>query len=391
MSEQLATPIIPLLDDEHLAEQRKTQEGKNQSRWLSDYDDVIFRQSTDYDPVKTVVSETLRPSGYEGFMSLSVLLELMRHRKGGKLNIVDMGAGAGIAMRELASQPRLRGEVETTIVDLFNVGTEVFDDLTQQHINENPEIMSSEAEPHFIQADAEKVVMRPTPDLVMSIESIQYLDNPLAAIVNWYNQLADGGLLVVAREGDFATRIHYKGGQVDKDGLPLIGGWERSHDESLVAGSDPLPLAELLSILSRAGISLVAQNGYEGGKDYPYEDSAPAPAESVPWLTSLVIEKKPGTKLSLNTGLAEIRADDEGFKTVFYKLPSEGQPIVEVVEVASVDELKAGYLTNSAGRSYGADSRYPLALVPEGLKEHIAANRAMKDEMAEEQRDLFLP
>lgn len=379
------------LDAEHIAQQQKTQEGKPRSRWLSDYDEIIFRQSTGYDPVKTVASEALRPRGYEGFMGLSVLVEHMKRRKGDKLKIVDMGAGAGIAMRELAVQPELKGTLQTTIVDLFNVGSDQFDEFTQEHIRENPDIMSLEAAPKLIQADAEKIVMRPPPDIILSIESIEYLDNPLAAIVNWYNQLADGGLLIVAREGDFATRIHYKGGQVDKDDLSLIGSWQRSPKESLVAENDPLPLAELLTTLSGAGINILAQNGYEDGKDYPYEEPAPEPGHTVPWLTSLVIEKKSGTKLSLNTGLAEIRIDEEGFKTVFYKPLTEGQQIVEVVEVALADDIKNDYLIHRRASNSGVGSRYPLALVPKENREYIAENRVKKDRMAKELGDMLLP
>lgn len=324
MYEQILVPGHPASHEEHLAQQQTAQERKKRTRHLYAYDRMIFCQGLDDNEV--LVGQNLGQVGYEDSMDLKTLLESMYRQRGGKLQVVDMGAGTGVAMRELAIQPDLEAKLETTIVDLFAVGSEAFTDFNRPGEDGIPVTMSPEATPKFIQADAEKVVLDEPADVILSVESIQYLNNPLVAIINWYNQLADGGLMIIAREGDFATYMHYKDGQADKQGQ-----LKRSPDNSLSDPyTDPSPLVDLLKALDTAGVKLIAMNGDADGQEFPYNN---LPTGNNPILTSLVIRKKPGTLLSLNTSLTEVRLGEHNFNNCFYEAPDKGRPLVEVVDL----------------------------------------------------------
>src|SRR5581483_11513037 len=105
--------------------------------------------------------------------------------------------------------------------DLFDWGLDGLTEDDWAYLDEHwPGATSPEYAPELVQDDASTVELDQPADLITSIESIQYFENPLGAIANWYNNLADDGLLIVATEHNLADWIRYDHPLGDEAELP---------------------------------------------------------------------------------------------------------------------------------------------------------------------------
>lgn len=161
----------------------------------------------------------------------------------------------------------------------------------------HPGITSDEAVPKQIEANVESVSLDTPPDLITSIEVIQYLNDPLAALANWYNQLSDNGVMVVSRSSQWSSSMRFENPK------------------------DTLPAPELLNALGQAGVKHAAVNeaDSEGGVR-PNLDSR--------FFKTLAIQKMPDTKMHLNAQPVTVYRGTANFKTIHYRKTTQESPIV---------------------------------------------------------------
>jgi SAM-dependent methyltransferase len=220
-----------------------------------------------------------------------------------------MGGGRGLSMRQLATDVAISKHLSMTNVDLFDygfIGLEP-DELTYLE-NLIPDVTHQLAAPHFILANAETVLLPEPADLITSVQVIQYLNNPLAAISNWYNQLADNGLLIISTEHDWASWIRYQRepGQGDQDEVPT---------------------KHLLQTLKMAGVSFATSDDIDSASGY-----RPDP-DCNHRIKNLVIQKAPNTQLIVNSPLSEVWVNHYDFKAAYYAEPGpDFRSIVEIIK-----------------------------------------------------------
>jgi hypothetical protein len=305
----MATTFEAPSHDALLAEQAEVQVGKFQGRLLEGYNYSIFPGQFWLEPRSSAVTDFMRsPLKKDELVSLeSVLENLYEAKQGQPVKWVDMGGGRALPMRQVASKPESKGKFKMTNVDLINFGLYgVKPDETKYLEELNPGMTSKQANPHFIEANMETVTLPEPADIITCIEAIQYLNDPLAAIANWYDQLADNGILVISAERDWASWICYQAepGKSDRSQMPT---------------------KHLLDELSSEGVNFAAsdESDYENGHRPKLDPNR---------FSNLVIQKKPGTQLRVNVGVAKVEPNLHNFKTVFYEKPvDESSPIVEVV------------------------------------------------------------
>ena len=241
-----------------------------------------------------------------------VSLEGLYAANGGRpVHWADMGGGRGLAMRQLATMPRFAGKLAMTNVDLFDYGLDGLDDDDLDYIEElSPGIADDATRPALLQADVETAVLPEPADLITSVESIQYLNNPIASISSWYNQLRDNGFLMIATEGAWVSWMRYQKhpyGHTQKE--PLI--------------------QHVFEELGRAAVSFAAtyELDYEAGE---------RPVLMPNYTSYFVAQKKPGTHMVVNSRVTEIWKNPQNYKAVYYEEPKpEAKPVVEIVQ----DEL----------------------------------------------------
>ena len=291
-----------------LAEQAEVQAGKFQGRLLDEYSRYMFPGQMWREPRSSNVTDFLSPyCGDDEAVTLGGVLRGMQAAKQGEPVVwADVGGGRALPMREMAANGE--GNWLTMInVDLIDYGIE---GLTPDEIEfletHSPGITGAENAPGFVKADATEAILPLTPDVVTSVEGIQYLNNPLAAITNWYNQLSDNGLLIVSAEHDWASWIRYQREPGEGD-------------------RDLAPTRSVLEELSLKGVSHAA--AYES--DW---ESGHRPELNPSEFRNMVVRKKPGTKLVLNAALLDVWINPYNFKATYYEEePGSQPPIVEVV------------------------------------------------------------
>ncbi len=279
-------------------EQAEVQCGKQRDRLLNEYDALIVTGQQWERPPQDNVAAFLRPLCLTTRVSLEGILDGLHSTKGMPVNWVDMGAGHALPMRQLACNPEMRARVSRTAVDLFLLKPEDMERPNANYVEQKyPGILDGRNCPSFLCADVETVVLPQPADVITSIESVQYLNNPLAVISNWYNQLADNGLVIVATNHKWSQWLAYGG-----------GAGEESTCEA--------PAQHLTDALQSANIPFAANPGHLFG---------------VATYSCMAIQKKPGTQLQLRARVTEVRKSDKGYKRVFYEQVKGGLSPIEVV------------------------------------------------------------
>lgn len=300
MSPKFEAPSFEAL----VVEQEAVQARKFQGRLLDEYSHYIFPGQHWRIPRSSEVTDFLRPYCISERVSLEGVVEGLSEASGDDpIHWVDMGSGRGLAMRQLAAKSARRGRIAMTGVDLFDVGLNGLkpDDITRLE-KVAPGITDEAAAPQLIRADMETVELPQPANLITSVEAIQYLNNPLAAIGNWYNQLVDNGLLVISTEHDWSSWIRY----------PREFEYENT------------PIGELMQTFKATGVPFAASY------DIDWENGF-RPRLNDDRLNNLAIQRLPGTKLLINAALTEIWTNPYDFKAAYYEEPVPGsKPIIEV-------------------------------------------------------------
>jgi SAM-dependent methyltransferase len=293
------------------AEQEVVQATKFQGRLLEEYSRYIFPGQTWRTPRSTEVTDFLRPLCLDERVSLDGVIQGLCELKGeDSVRWVDMGGGRGLPMRQLANDTEKSSHLVMTNVDLFDYG---LDELNSNEINQleklAPGMTHEAAAPYLIQADIETVVLPEPADLITSVESMQYVNNPLAAMSNWYNQLADDGLMVISTEHDWTSWMRYKqapGAQYN----------------------DITPAHHLLATLKEAGVAYAATTEIDF-------DNGVRPKLDPNRVSNLVVKKLPGTQMVVNSSVSEVWVSPYSYKAVYYEEPTLTESLVEIIRVAS--------------------------------------------------------
>lgn len=308
-----SSPELSSLDS-LLREQEVVQTSKFQGRQLREYNSYIFPGQEWREPVSSAIVDFLRPyCGDDERVSLEgVLKGLILAQPNEPVRLADMGGGRGLALRQLAAHPGLTGNILCTNVDLFNYGINDLDDHDIAHLENNAPGCTSEAcAPRLVRANAEAVQLCEPMDIITSVEVMQYLDNPLASLCNWYNNLADNGLLIVSAEHDWSS-------------------WIRPDGIDMYAHPEAMPAAQFLQALDTAGVSYAAS--YES--DWRYSRPKLNPCE----FKNLVVQKKPGTQLRMHAVPARTWVNPFDYKAVYYASPDLAEaPFIEVVRTEGAE------------------------------------------------------
>lgn len=261
-----------------LEQQIVVQQQKKNNRSLEEYNQYLFLSRVLKDGVETnCVEEFLAHNFGNKISSLQNLLLNLHKRENRMINWVDFGGGKTVAMREAGLITDLKGKVKMYNVDLID------------HQLENLEL--SRTKPEFIQGNMESICLPKPADLITSIETIQYLNDPIRTICNAYNQLADHGFLIIAAEREFSDRTRFE----DNYGL-----------------YDRPPLMTLLSDLKTTGVPhAVAKTAYRPEDARLYE--------SVSNYRLLILQKVPSTYLEQTTSVVKIFENTFRFKTITYQ------------------------------------------------------------------------
>jgi SAM-dependent methyltransferase len=275
-------------------EQKSTQQNKERARSLGEYNQYLLPGRALGNDFTTEVEDFLESLYQTRISNLDQLIELLRAKKSQPVEWVDMGGGYATAMREFATS-EIANQVKMTNVDLYDedafpLSDLKFDLLQTQH----DDIHNPAYKPNFIHGNIETIKLSQPADLITNIEVIQYLNNPLAAICNWYNQLAPGGILLVAAEHRFSNLIRYPNAQFM---------------------NDPHPLEQLITALTQHHIQFSVSDG-------PYKTFRGPPPQNGHFKL-LAIQKKPGTSLFVSGNVMDITQGRGGYKVVFYQRDGE--------------------------------------------------------------------
>lgn len=299
----------PLIDD-LVEEQRDIQSRKFQGRLLGGYSGLMFPDQHWLRPSPSAVSDFCAPYCIGERVTLEGVLGGFHSLRNEPVRWVDMGGGRGLCMRQLGADPETRSWLQMTNVDLFNFGLVGLDPKELEYLEMlAPNSSDDTAAPQLIQEDITKVILPEPATIITSIEAVQYLQDPLVAVCNWYNQLEAHGLMIIATEHDWSSLVHFarEPGGVDM------------HDA---------PTEHLLCALESAGIPFAAthESDWENGiRPRLYGDR----------FRTLVIQKVPDTRLILNSAVTRLWNNPFDYKIVYYEAPATSAgSIIEAVTVA---------------------------------------------------------
>ena len=293
-----------------LAEQARVQADTCKVRLLSEYSGYLFPGQFLRESQGNAIVDFVRPIvGDVKHVTLDGLIKnMVRAKDVEPVRWTDMGGGRALAMRQLRVAPEVGARVAMTNVDLFDHGLEGLSEEELDYLEElAPGMTQSHAAPDLILANAESVILPQPADIITSIEGMQYFNNPLAALCNWYNQLADNGRMIVATDRDWSSWISYEEGHESPDGTPV---------------------KHMLEELEQAGITYAATNEC----DLP---SGIRPKLDLTKFRILGIQKEAGTTLGVTQPVQEIWSNQYGFKVVRYQAPGAASPPVVQVSKAS--------------------------------------------------------
>jgi SAM-dependent methyltransferase len=308
--------------DTLIAEQAIVQAEKFQGRQLSEYNVYMFPGQGWREPRESAVTDFVKPFVGDGEVVCleAILTGLCKTMPERPLSWVDMGGGRALPMRQLASASNVAPGLQMTNVDLFNYGLDGLEQTETDYLERlAPGITVPENEPTVITDNVESVILPIQADLITSVEAMQYLNNPLEALANWYNQLADNGIMMVATEHDWASWIRYQG-------------------EPNSLERDETPTKHLLEELTRNNIHFAAS--YESDWQDGYRPELDSSCFRI-----MAIQKKPETRLRVAQPVAEVWVNHYNFKAVYYEAPLHGSAIVEIVNSNQYKTLGATTLS----------------------------------------------
>lgn len=304
--------MLPKFETPHfdtlLTEQEVVQNNKFQGRLLGEYNSHIFPSRGRPEPRPSAITDFLRPLCQGDTVSLDSMLRGVYETNAGEpVRWVDMGAGRGLPMRQLASSAENRDKLTMTMVDLFDFGLEGLKSDETDYLEElSPGMTDEVTAPRFIQADVETVILPEPADVITSVEAMQYLNNPLAAVSNWYNQLTDNGVLIISTDHDWT-------------------GWVRYQREPGQGDRDETPTKHLLEELDKSGVAHAAsyESDWEGGFRPDLDPGS---------FRNLVIQKRPGTQMVVNSIVTEVWVNPDDYKAAYYEEPEPSAcPVIEVI------------------------------------------------------------
>jgi len=197
-----------------------------------------------------------------------------------------------------------------TNVDLFNFGPDGLTTEETDYLEGLAQGMTSpETGPHPITGNVETVKLPGPADIITSIEVMQYLNNPLEALANWYNQLAENGIMIVATEHDWSYSIRY----------------QREPDDN---EQDETPTKHVLEALAKADINFAATYESDG-------EDGHRPTLDPSSFRIMAVQKKPGTSLIVTRPVTKVLTNPWKYKAAYYELSNDSMPIVEVISSAA--------------------------------------------------------
>jgi len=272
-----------------LVEDQRT---KTRSRTLSDYDSLVFGHVYDSEMADSGAIDGFVENYYgNGIKGFKDLIDRIYWLKGDKVVWTEMGGGGAVVMRQLTSLPGMREKLMTFNVDLFD-----FEDMKMEKqalaeiARKTPRALQLENKPKLIRENMERVKLPMKADVITSVASIFYSDNPLAAVCNWYNQLVDKGILIVAAEEKWTNWIESEGS-----------------------------VSQFLKELGEAGVSL-ATNGKHLVNNDKYGH-----------FNLMMIERTPGTELTLQSKVDRCETNLIKRKEVYYRKSDSMVKVEEVI------------------------------------------------------------
>ncbi len=289
-----------------LVEQAEVQAEKFQGRTLTHYSQLIFPTQHLPKPRGSAVVDFVEPIiGKVGQVTLGVLLEGLSEAKNGQsIHWVDMGGGRALPMRQLGAKANIKSKIAMTNVDLFNYNLNGLEPDELEYLESiAPGMTDKSAEPEFISHNIETVALKSQADIITAIETMQYLNDPIGALANWYNQLADNGIVFIAAQHEWPDWVRFKETNPD-------------NDES--------PIKLLLEELTRTSVNYAITNE----ADWP---NGLRPIAKPDNFRIMALQKKPGTVMRVNMPPQEVWSNNLGYKAVYYGSSLEAsRPIVEV-------------------------------------------------------------
>jgi len=285
---------------ELLREQERVQKEKDNKRLLDQYAQYIFLGSIWREKQTSEVEEFINRESGQEINNINDLLLAIYQKINRRIHWVDMGGGHGLAQRQAATDEQLCQITQMTNVDLFErKDSEIARDDIKYLKSKYPGILEKRSKPHFIKADVEKVKIPIPADLVTSIETMQYLNDPLRSIANWYNQLSDEGLMIVSTEHSWSD-------------------WIRTGE---IMSNEISPLHAFFDQLEKHHVP------FSFSQDC-YRPEYPLPANLEKGFCNLVIKKTQKTKLRVLPEVNKIWVNPHNYKAVYYK---PHQKVIEVV------------------------------------------------------------
>lgn len=231
---------------------------------------------------------------------------------------VDLGTGTGFAQHEIIQiqswYPEMRS-VELTGVDIqpyelsFASLQRLYGDKAARR---KPH--KDHPKPHFVLGDAATVQLPKHADLITSVFSVPYWDDPVGGLANAYNQLKDNGLLIIATDASYE--------------------WTRGIRYAPSEATVSSPITDITAAFEGAGIQYAALSagGFQATSSM-YEDEPPGKH-----YCTLFVRRRPGTTLRLLGSLAgSPRLYPEGSSREDFKITEYARQEVSgtLVEVAA--------------------------------------------------------
>jgi len=261
-----------------LRKQAATQSEKERARTVEDYENYLFpRDSRERSatPNASALAALYDTGG------VAPLLAALGKAAGRPPRWADFGGGLAVAMRELARSGKLPAGSRLTNVDLFDWARGGAEGLLGRAAYElGSDVFQPAYAPALRREDAATVRFAPKerPDLITMVESLQYAPDKLATIANAYNQLAEGGVLVIAADAAWMPWIR-------RDG-------EEGFGESA------------LTSLARAGVPMLAWKGA---------------GDRLGRAATVVLQRVPGTRLRVRARLDHTWTNPHGYVASYYK------------------------------------------------------------------------
>lgn len=296
-------------DVERIAEQTAVQAEKQQTNLLSDYDRLMFA-GQQYVPRRdsAVVDFVRARIGHDEPVTFQRLLQaVVANKPQGQVCWADMCGGVGLAARQMACVPGLTDKLRAINVDILGHGLETIPLEGLNYLEEiTPGVTQPQAAPELLRDNVETVILPTRPDVISCVEGIQYLHDPLRALVNSYNQLTDNGIMIIATEHEWPRWIAY--------------------DSDLFDGIEPVtPITHFIEDLQQNDINFAATHVYDSmSGTRPELDSIKTRV--------LMIERKPGTRLRVAKCVVDVFEHYKRYKAIAYEDPTADSPhAIEII------------------------------------------------------------